>query len=103
MPPEIHVASFLVQRDPRHAEAVRAAIGGVPGAEVQVEQGAKVIVTVEASSQEAVARALTDIHLLPDVMSAVMVFHQCETAEEEAEDLRGASVHEGKPPRALPA
>ncbi|MFC7331581.1 chaperone NapD [Rhodocista pekingensis] len=81
---ELHIASLLVQRAPGHAAAVRAGLAGVPGAELQVEEGAKAIVTVEGASAGAIAEALTRIQLLPGVMSAVMVFHHQEVAEREA-------------------
>lgn len=86
MPDEFHIASLLVQRAPRHAQAVRAAIAGMPGAEVQIEEGAKVVVTVEAARAGAIADMVTAIQLLPGVMSATMVFHHGEQiADDEKE------------------
>ncbi|WP_119681437.1 chaperone NapD [Indioceanicola profundi] len=99
MADEFHIASLLVQREPAVAEQVRSNIATIPGAEVQIEEGAKVIVTVEGNSAGAIAEALTQIQLLSGVMSAVMVFHH----EERVKDEGGDTNHADQPPRPIPA
>ncbi|ACI97895.1 chaperone NapD [Rhodospirillum centenum] len=86
---ELHIASLLVQRDPGQAGMVRDGLAGVPGAELQIEEGAKAIVTVEGASAGDIAEALTRIQLLPGVMSAVMVFHHQEAGEPDGGAERG--------------
>lgn len=83
---EFHIASFLVQRRPAEAAAVRAALAALPGIEVAIESGPRVVVTAEAASTGAIADLLTRIQLLPGVMSAAMVFHHEERLQHPDEE-----------------
>lgn len=92
MADDIHIASFLVQRRPADADTVRAAMAALPGIEIAIESGARVVVTAEAASTGAIADLLTRIQLLSGVMSAAMVFHheeRLEQSDEEPDDAEG--------------
>ncbi|AWJ82433.1 nitrate reductase (plasmid) [Azospirillum sp. TSH58] len=88
-PAEWHIASILVHLRPERSPDVRAAVAALGDVEVHAEERGRMVVTVEGPHEGRIADRMTAIHLMPGVMSAVMVFHHAEpmaarTAEEAA-------------------
>ncbi|ALJ38165.1 nitrate reductase [Azospirillum brasilense] len=84
---EWHIASILVHLRPERSPNVRAAVASLGDVEVHAEERGRMVVTVEGPHEGRIADRMTAIHLMPGVMSAVMVFHHAEpmaarTAEE---------------------
>ena len=76
------IASILVQARPERMAAAEAAIRAIEGAEVfQCDPRGKIVVVVEATGSEPVGEALTRISLLPDVITASLVYHAVDAAE----------------------
>jgi nitrate reductase NapD len=76
------IASILVQTRPERLQAVEAAISTIPGAEVfQRDERGKMVVVVEAFGTDPVGEMLTRISLLPDVITATLVYHAIDAAE----------------------
>lgn len=78
--PEIHLASLLIHVRPGRVAAVRAALAALDGVEVHLEQDSKLVVTLEGPHEGWIADRMTTIHLMPGVLSAVMVFHHMDAA-----------------------
>ncbi|WP_188260548.1 chaperone NapD [Azospirillum tabaci] len=77
-PAEWHIASILVHLRPERSPDVRAAIAALGDVEVHAEERGRMVVTVEGPHEGRIADHMTAIHLMPGVMSAVMVFHHAE-------------------------
>lgn len=75
---EWHIASILVHLRPERSADVRAAIADLGDVDVHAEERGRMVVTVEGPHEGRIADRMTAIHLLPGVMSAVMVFHHAE-------------------------
>ena len=70
------IASILVQTRPERLAAVDEAIGRIEGAEVFGRDArGKLVVVIEASGSEPIGEMLTRISLLPDVVTATLVYH----------------------------
>ena len=81
MSAEEHISSLLVHVRPDCAAAVDKAIRGIGGAEIHaVSPEGKLVVTLETDGTGAVSDALATINGLDGVLSAVLVFHQFESA-----------------------
>src|SRR5215471_14238801 len=81
-PAGAEIASILVQARPERMAAAKAAIRAIEGAEVfQCDPRGKIVVVVEATGSEPVGEALTRISLLPDVITASLVYHAVDAAE----------------------
>ncbi|WP_353861082.1 chaperone NapD [Azospirillum formosense] len=90
-PTEWHIASILVHLRPERSPDVRAAVAALGDAEVHAEERGRMVVTVEGPHEGRIADRMTAIHLMPGVMSAVMVFHHAEPmAARAAEEVAGA-------------
>jgi nitrate reductase NapD len=70
------IASILVQTRPERLAAAEAAIGSLAGAEIFGRDArGKLVVVVEAVGSEPIGEMLTRISLLPDVVTATLVYH----------------------------
>jgi periplasmic nitrate reductase NapD len=84
------IASILVQTRPERLAAAEAAIGALAGAEIFGRDArGKLVVVVEAVGSEPIGEMLTRISLLPDVVTATLVYH--------AIDADAARSNEDKP------
>jgi len=83
------IASILVQTRPERMAAAETAIRAVDGAEIfHRDQRGKIVVVLETSGSETIGEALTRISLLPDVITACLVYHAVDAAESPStEDL----------------
>ncbi len=78
-----HIASVLVQAWPEKMPAVKAGLMKLPGVESHQSDGnGKLIVTIEASSEAALADTMAIIESSPGIINASLVYHH-------AEDLSG--------------
>jgi periplasmic nitrate reductase NapD len=70
------IASILVQTRPERLAAEEAAIDAIAGAEIFGRDArGKLVVVVEAVGSEPIGAMLTRISLLPDVVTATLVYH----------------------------
>jgi nitrate reductase NapD len=80
-PPDAEIASVLVQARPERLADVEAAIAALAGCEVYTrDPKGKLVVVIEAETTGAVGSTLNVIALLPDVLSAALVFHATDKA-----------------------
>jgi nitrate reductase NapD len=81
LPPGAEIASVLVQARPERLADAEAAIAALAGCEIHArDPRGKLVVVIEASSSAAIGSALNAIGLLPDVLSAALVFHATDSA-----------------------
>ena len=74
-----HLASLVVQVRPERQDALCAALDRM-GVEVHAAQGGKLVVTIEAPDEAALADTMNRMNLLDGVYSATLVFHSYEGA-----------------------
>lgn len=80
-PPGAEIASALVQARPERLEEVAASIAELEGCEVHArDPRGKLVVVMEAATAGALGSMLNTIALLPDVLSAALVFHANDAA-----------------------
>lgn len=71
------VASILVQARPDRLDAAARNIETIPGAQIfSRDAKGKLVVVVEADDVGRIGEALNAISLLPDVLTAALVFHR---------------------------
>jgi nitrate reductase NapD len=76
----IEIASVLVQVRPDRLEAAGHAIEALPGTQIYSrDPKGKLVVVIEASDVGAIGTALNRISLMPDVLTAALVFHGTDT------------------------
>lgn len=86
MPEESHVSSLIVHVQHDRVNALRAKISGMPGAEIHAVERGKMIVTLETANEGEIVARLNEISLCDGVMSAALVYHHVERAN-QAGDL----------------
>jgi len=80
-PPGAEIASVLVQARPQRLAEVEAAIAALAGCEIHArDPKGKLVVVMEASNAGALGSMLNTIALLPNVLSAALVFHANDAA-----------------------
>jgi nitrate reductase NapD len=82
MSDEMHIAGIVVRAAPTRVNAVRRALGEVPGTEIHAEEDGKLVVTIEAASAVELADRVTGIGRFDGVLSAAPVYHHAEDLEE---------------------
>lgn len=71
----VEVASILVQALPKRLDAAARAIEAVPGAQIYSrDPKGKLVVVIEASNVGAIGAALNAISVMPEVLTAALVF-----------------------------
>ena len=86
---EYHVASFVAQASPELVTQLSELIGTFDGTEIHganQEQG-KIVFTVEADTQKAIARIVDNIRLTNEFFSISPIYHQFLT-EPEAPEIK---------------
>jgi periplasmic nitrate reductase NapD len=74
------IASVLVQVRPQRLDAVQAAVAEIPGAQIaQRDERGKLVIVLDSSQGESIGDSLTKMSLMPDVISASLVFHGLDT------------------------
>jgi nitrate reductase NapD len=80
-PPDAEIASVLVQARPERLAQVEAAIAALAGCEIHArDPRGKLVVVIEATTTGVLGSTLNTMALLPDVLSAALVFHASDTA-----------------------
>ncbi len=75
------IASILVQAWPERLETAARKIEAMPGAEIfSKDPKGKLVVVLEASDVGAIGDVLTTISMLPEVLTAALVFHGTDEA-----------------------
>lgn len=75
-PPKAEIASVLVQARPERLAAATDAIRAMPGTEIHSsDPRGKLVVVIEAPDTGAIGETLNTIALLPDVITASLVYH----------------------------
>jgi periplasmic nitrate reductase NapD len=70
------IASILVQARPERLDAAARAIEKLPGTQIYTRDSkGKLVVVVEASDVGGIGATLNAISLMPDVLTAALVFH----------------------------
>lgn len=78
----VHISSLLVSAKPSQLQQVERDLADVEIAEIShVAENGKIIVTLETADESEIVQALTDIQLIDGVVSAALVFHQVDDAE----------------------
>jgi nitrate reductase NapD len=81
----VHISSIVVTADPSRLGLVVPAIDGLAIADVaHSEPSGKLIVTLETPDEVQMVQAMTDIQLMPGVVSAALVYHQTTTEADQA-------------------
>jgi nitrate reductase NapD len=80
----MNISSVLVNARSEKIAQVQHGLLALAGVEVHaVTEEGRLIVTIEADSDQAVANMFEEINHLPGVLSASMVYHQYETDPDE--------------------
>ncbi len=83
----MNICGVLVHAQPSEVDRIAAALAGLPGVELHGQADAgRLIVTVEDTAQTSAVDGLTQIHALPGVVSAALVYHHFEPDQIEAGD-----------------
>ncbi len=82
MSTELHITSLVVQVLPQKMAEVRQQIMAIANAELSVNNEVKLVVVLEGHSQRVLMDSIDQINAIPGVLSATMVYHQCEKLEE---------------------
>ncbi|MBL8255251.1 MAG: chaperone NapD, partial [Pseudoxanthomonas mexicana] len=87
MPRELHIASCVVHARPEALSTVQPSLERIRGVEVTAQSGTgRIVVTLEADSQDALLGQISAMRDLPGVLSAALVFHHAEPLG-QAEEL----------------
>ncbi len=80
----MNISSVLVNARPERIAQVREGLLALSGVEVHAAtEDGRLIVTIEADSDQAVADMFAEINQQPDVLSVAMVYHQYESDPDE--------------------
>ena len=81
----IHISSVLVTADLSRLAPVKKLISNLEFAEISaVGPNGKLIVTLETPTEVALVQGLTDIQLMPGVVSAALCYHHAEEAQSKS-------------------
>ncbi len=75
---EFHVISLVIQVKPGYMSSVRQTILQIENAELSVNDEAKLVVILEGITQKSLLEGIETINKIEGVLSATMVYHQCE-------------------------
>lgn len=88
---ELHIASLVVHSAPRRLEGVAEAVAALPGALVHASSAnGKLVVTLEATSAEAMTQAVSFIQHIDGVLSAALVYQCCDSLDAMNEEISDA-------------
>jgi nitrate reductase NapD len=73
---DAEIASVLVQTRPERLWSVQEAVQAIPGALIaQRDDCGKLVVVLDSAEGRSIGESLTQISLMPHVLSATLVFH----------------------------
>ena len=75
-PGSVEIASILVQARPERLDAAARAIEALPGTQIYSrDPKGKLVVVIETEDVGAIGATLNTISMMPDVLTAALVFH----------------------------
>jgi len=75
-PDSVEIASILIQARPERLDAVACAVEALPGAQIYSrDPKGKLVVVIEARDIGSIGAALNRISMMPNVLTAALVFH----------------------------
>jgi len=81
------ICGVLIRAHPDHLSDVEERLAALPGVEIHLSEGdGRIVVTTEGEETEYVGKMLLDLHGMPGVLSASLVYHHhldAETAQLE--------------------
>lgn len=81
----MNICGVLVHAVPTEAAQVAAALARLPGVELHAQaEAGRLVVTVEDTAETSAVDGLAQIHALPGVVSAALVYHHFEPDENDA-------------------
>ncbi|HCM1204201.1 TPA: chaperone NapD [Vibrio parahaemolyticus] len=84
---EVHISSLVVHVLPEHLDEIKTQIETYENAEIYGDSPeGKIVVVLETENQGFITDTIDAINNLPNVLSAVLVYHQIETALEETDE-----------------
>ena len=78
---EYHFCALLLMSRPEHSPIVRRAVEKMPGVELYVNQGGRMVMTVEGDEYLQCADAITQLATLDGAASSSLVYHQIDTQD----------------------
>lgn len=94
---EVHISSLVVHALPEHLETVKSKITAFEGAEIYGDSPeGKIVIVLETRNQGFVTDIIDQINLLPNVLSAVLVYHQIDTDLDDDTDTGTEQSQEGE-------
>jgi nitrate reductase NapD len=78
---EYHFCALLLMSRPEHSPIVRRAVEKMPGVELYMNQGGRMVMTVEGDEYRQCADAITQLATLDGAASSSLVYHQIDTQD----------------------
>ncbi|NAW56383.1 MULTISPECIES: chaperone NapD [unclassified Vibrio] len=90
---EVHISSLVVHALPEDLETVKTQIAAFENAEIYGDSPeGKIVVVLETENQGFVTDTIDAINNLPNVLSAVLVYHQIETDLNDTDSDTGTQI-----------
>ncbi|MHC6529122.1 chaperone NapD [Vibrio sp. V39_P1S14PM300] len=90
---EVHISSLVVHALPEDLETVKTQIAAFENAEIYGDSPeGKIVVVLETENQGFVTDTIDAINNLPNVLSAVLVYHQIETDLDDTDSDTGTQI-----------
>ncbi|GAA5646843.1 chaperone NapD [Vibrio proteolyticus] len=90
---EVHISSLVVHALPEDLETVKTQIAAFENAEIYGDSPeGKIVVVLETENQGFVTDTIDAINNLPNVLSAVLVYHQIETNLGDTDSDTGTQI-----------
>jgi len=90
---EVHISSLVVHALPEDLETVKTQIAAFENAEIYGDSPeGKIVVVLETENQGFVTDTIDAINNLPNVLSAVLVYHQIETDLGDTDSDTGTQI-----------
>lgn len=80
-PPEVHIASFVVQHRSEAAEALTMLIADCPDLELGLSGDTRSVVICESDDRYQVMDRIEQLRALPGVLNVLLVYHHAEPRE----------------------
>jgi periplasmic nitrate reductase NapD len=78
MEAEVHIASVVVYARPEKHVSIRSCLEAVPGVEIHLDLGGKIIVTIETESTRKTVDIMDAVRALPGVIDVVLIYQHAE-------------------------
>jgi periplasmic nitrate reductase NapD len=78
MEAEVHIASVVVYARPEEHVSIRSCLEVVPGLEIHLDIGGKIIVTIETESTRKTVDIMEAVRALPGVIDVVLIYQHAE-------------------------